>query len=122
MKFKNMLSGWLTHRYQLVIRNRDNLAEKSTFNFSYAKLISLGALLLGTLLVCSLALATTILTKWLNPAYVAQENEKKLIQLAQAVDMLEEQTAQQKAFIELLQSIIAGKEPPTSDLHASNKE
>lgn len=122
LKSKNTLSSWLAHRYQLVIRDGGNLAEKATFNFSYAKLISLGTLALSVLLMCSLALTTTILNKWLNPAYVEQENKKKLIQLAQAVDVLEEQTAQQQQFIELLQRIIAGKEPPASELRTSDKE
>ena len=69
-----------------------------------------------------MALATTILTKWLNPAYMEQENKKKLMQLATAVDTLEEQTAQQKKFIELLQRIIAGKEPPANELPKLSKE
>jgi len=122
LRSKNILSGWLAHRYQLVIRNEGNLAERAIFNFSYAKLISLGALLLSTLLMCSLILSTTILTKWLNPAYLEHENKKKLIQLTQEIDVLEEQTVQQKQFIELLQRIIAGKEPPTSELRTLDQE
>lgn len=116
MKFKKTLSDWLTNRYQLVIRNEENLAEKTTLSFSYAKLISLCALLLITLVACSLALSTTILASWLNPAYIAHENKKELMQLATAVDTLEQQTTQQKQFIALLQSIIAGKEPPNYEL------
>jgi len=122
LNFKKTFSGWLTKRYQLVIRNEENLAEKSTFSFSYAKLISLGAVLLSILLLCSLALSTTILARWLNPVYMELENKKKLIQLATAVDTLEEQTTQQKKFIALLQSIIAGKEPPSNELPTANEE
>ncbi len=122
LRFKNTLSSRLVHRYQLVIRDGGSLAERVTFSFSYARLISLGAFVLSVLLMCSLALATTILNRWLNPAYVEQENREKLIQLAQEVDILEEQTAQQKQFIELLQRIIAGKEPPASELRALGKE
>lgn len=122
MNSKKKLSDWLTHRYQLVIRNEENLAEKSTFSFSYAKIISLGAVLLSILLMCSLALATTILARWLNPVYIELENKKKLIQLATAVDTLEEQTTQQKKFIALLQSIIAGKEPPSNELPIANEK
>lgn len=122
LNFKNKLSDWLTHRYQLVIRNEENLAEKFAFSFSYARLISLGAVLLSILIVCSLTLATTILSRWLNPVYMELENKKKLIQLATAVDALEEQTTQQKKFIALLQSIIAGKEPPANELTTAHEE
>ena len=114
MKLKKTLSAWLSNRYQFVIRNEEDLAEKSTFRFSYAKLIFLGTFILLIFVALSLALSTTILTRWLNPAYTEQENKKKLTQLATAVDELEQQTHQQEQFIELLQSIIAGKEPPAN--------
>jgi murein DD-endopeptidase MepM/ murein hydrolase activator NlpD len=122
LNVKKTLSDWLTHRYQLVIRNEGNLAEKFTFSFSYARLIALVAVLLSMLIMCSLTLATTILSKWLNPVYVELENKKKLIQLATAVDALEEQTTQQKKFIALLQNIIAGKEPPANELITAHEE
>ena len=116
MKFKKTFSDWLTNRYQLVIRNEEDLAEKSTFSFSYAKLISVGTFLLLILVAISLALSTTILARWLNPAYLEQQNKQELVQLAQSVDVLERQTNQQKKFIALLKSIIAGKEPPVDEL------
>jgi hypothetical protein len=122
LNFKKKFSEWLTNRYQLVIRNKENLAEKSTFTFSYAKLLSLGTALFSILVACSLALATTILAKWLNPAYVEQENKKKIIQLATAVDTLEKQATQQKKFIALLQRIIAGQDPSINELPTANEE
>ena len=122
LNFKKKFSDWLTNRYQLVIRNKENLEERSTFTFSYAKILSLGAALFSILVACSLALATTILAKWLNPAYVEQENKKKLIQLATAVDTLEKQATQQKKFIVLLQRIIAGQDPSINELPTTNEE
>lgn len=115
MKFKKTLSAWLNNRYQIVVRNEKDLSEKATFRFGYARLISLGVLLLLILVAVSLALSTTILTRWLDPAYTERENKKKLIQLATEVDALEQQIIQQKKFIALLQSIIAGKEPPANE-------
>ena len=86
MKLNKRLFGSLTKRYQLVIRNEETLAEKSVlFVSDYAKLISVGTMLFSMLVVCSLALATTILDKWLNPAHIEQENEEKIVQLASAV-------------------------------------
>lgn len=122
MHFKKKFAGRLTKHYQLVIREEENLSEKSTLSFSYAKLVFLGVFLLSTLIMCSLVLATTLLSKWLNPMYLEQENKKKLVQLATAVDALEEQVTQQKKFIALLQSIIAGKEPPDNELPTTHNE
>jgi murein DD-endopeptidase MepM/ murein hydrolase activator NlpD len=120
--FKKKISNWLTRRYQLVVRNEDTLEERSAFSFSHAKFIFFGTVLLGILISCSLALATTLLARWLNPAYIEQENKEKIVQLATEVDTLEQQATQQKNFIALLQSIIAGKEPPAHELPTDNKE
>ncbi len=122
MIFKEKISKWLTHRYQLVVRNEETLEEKSTFNFSHAKFIFFGTVLFGILVSCSLALATTLLARWLNPAYIEQENKERIIQLATEVDTLENQATQQEKFIALLQSIIAGKEPPADERPLNNKE
>jgi murein DD-endopeptidase MepM/ murein hydrolase activator NlpD len=122
LTFKKTFSDWLTHRYQLVIRNEETLAEQSTFRFGYAKLIFLGTVLFGMLVSCSLVLANTLLARWLNPAYIAQENKEKIIKLATEVNTLEKQTTQQKNFITLLQCIIEGKEPPTNELSTNEKK
>ncbi|MCU0317916.1 MAG: M23 family metallopeptidase [Amoebophilaceae bacterium] len=122
MNLKKTFAGWLAHRYQLVVRNEENFAERATFNFSHAQFISLSVVLLSILVVFSMALTTTILAKWLNPAHAERENREKLVQLALEVDRLEEQTIQQKNFIALLQSIIAGKEPPDNKLVTAEKK
>jgi murein DD-endopeptidase MepM/ murein hydrolase activator NlpD len=111
--FKEKISKWLTHRYQLVVRNEETLEEKFIF---------FGTVLFGILVSCSLALATTLLARWLNPAYIEQENKERIIQLATEVDTLENQATQQEKFIALLQSIIAGKEPPADERPLNNKE
>ena len=121
IKLKKNLSCWLTQRYQLVIRNEENFSEKSTFRFNYAKLLSLLSMSFTILVGCSLLLAHTVLARWLNPVYLEQENKKKILQLSSAVDTLEEQISQQKEFIALLQSIIAGKETPTYQLLTVNQ-
>ncbi len=119
---KKKLSSWLNNRYQLVVRDEANLAEKTRIGFSYAKLICLCTVLIAILFASSLVLSTTILAKWLDPTHTEQENKKTLMQLAKSVDTLEQQTTRQKKFIDLLQSIIAGKEPPAYTLPKSQKE
>lgn len=108
--------GWFTHRYQLIIRNEKDLAEMSTISFNYAKLIIVGVITFIGLFSLGLLLSYTILAKWLNPAYLEQENEKKLIQLSSAIEKLNEETTQQAKFIKLIQSIIDGKEEPVYEL------
>lgn len=116
MKLKKTYTKWLTKSYQLVIRKEDDLEEKSTLRFSYGKLISLLTLIFISLFALSLLLANTILSKWLNPAYLEQKNAHQLSHLAAAIKNLETQTAQQAKFINLLQNIIAGKEEPSYPL------
>lgn len=94
------------------MRNEDDLGEKSKFRFSHAKLLALSALLFLVLVACSVALSKKILAKWLNPAYIAQENQNTILKLAVALEDLEVKSKQQQQFINLLQSIIAGKELP----------
>ncbi|ACE06080.1 hypothetical protein Aasi_0690 [Candidatus Amoebophilus asiaticus 5a2] len=109
MKRRKTFTNWLITRHQVVIRNEENLAEKTTFSFSYAKLITLGCFTLILFVSLSLALSRTILGKWLNPAYIEQENNNKLIQLYTALEKLEERNTQQDKFIKLFQGIIEEK-------------
>lgn len=122
LKLKKTFSAWLSTRYQLVVRNEEDLEERSTFSFSHAKLIALCTLLLLILVACSIVLSTTVLAKWLNPAYIDHENRRELAKLNEAVKDFEQQTMQQKKFITLLQSVIAGKEPPTVVASPNNEE
>lgn len=41
MKIKETFSAWLTHRYQLVIRDEENFAEKKPIAYSHAKLLAI---------------------------------------------------------------------------------
>lgn len=112
MKQKKTFTNWLIARHQVVIRNEQDLAERTTFNLTYAKLISLGFFILLLFMGLSLALSRTILGKWLNPAYIEQQNSNKLIQLYTALEKLEEKNAQQDKFIKLFQGIIEAKGEP----------
>jgi len=110
----------LRHRYQLVIRDQEDLAESYTVSFTYRQVVAFLSAFLSVLFVCSLLLSRTMLAQWLNPAYVEEENKKELQQLVASVEALEEQTFQQKEFIALLQAIIAGKEVLAHELPAAD--
>jgi murein DD-endopeptidase MepM/ murein hydrolase activator NlpD len=116
LKFKKTFTNWLTTPYKLVIRNEEDLAEKSTLRFTYAKLITLVTFTFIGLFALSLFLVNTILAKWFNPVYIEQENTNKLLRLSTAVESLEEQATQQNKFIKLMQSIVQGKEEPSYPL------
>lgn len=109
-------------RYQLIIRNEEDLAEKSTMSFNYTKLITLASVTFIVLFALSLLLANTVLSKWLNPAYIEQENTKKLIRLSAAVEALGGQSMQQTKFIKLIQSIVEGKEEPVYALDEADND
>ena len=109
MKQKNKFANWLTARHQIVIRNEENLAEKTTLSFSNAKLIILGFITLLLFILASLMLSHTLLRKLLNPAYIEQENANKLVKISKNLKKLENQNEQQDRFIKLFQSIIDEK-------------
>jgi murein DD-endopeptidase MepM/ murein hydrolase activator NlpD len=125
LKFKKTFTNWLTTPYQVIIRNEEDLAERSTLRFNHAKLITLFTFIFIALFALSLFLVNTILAKWLNPVYIEQENANKLLRLSTAVESLEEQTTQQNKFIKLMQSIVEGKEEPgytLEDAEATNNK
>jgi murein DD-endopeptidase MepM/ murein hydrolase activator NlpD len=110
---KKTFTNWLVTRYQVVIRNEDNLAEKTTFSFSYAKLMVASFFALLFFLSLGLLLSHTILRKWLNPAYIEQENRNKLMHLYMSLENLEKKNAQQDKFIKMFQSTLEEKGEPS---------
>lgn len=122
MGVKKIFSNWFTTRYQLIVRNEEDLADKYTVGLNYTKLIILASTTFTVLFAFSLLLANTILAKWFNPAYMEQENSKKLIQLSAAVEALGGQSTQQDKFIKLIQSIVKGEEEPVYTLEEADSD
>jgi murein DD-endopeptidase MepM/ murein hydrolase activator NlpD len=122
LKQKKTFTNWLSTRHQVVIRNEEDLAERSTFNFTYAKLITLTFFILTLFIGLSLFLSHTILRKWLNPAYIELQNNSKLVQLYTSVEKIEEKTVQQDKFIKLFQNMIEGKEEPSYTIEDNSDE
>lgn len=90
----------------LIVRNEENLSEKSTFGFTYAKLILIAFIFFTLLLVLSLYLARTILAQWFDPNYATLEANKKLILLSMKVDSLAYEVERKDAFIDNFKSIL----------------
>ncbi len=105
---KKTLSNWLSNRYLLIIRNEENFAEKSTFSFTYAKVIVFVFSVFILFMVISLYLVSTILSQWLDPRHTEMEMNKKLFSLSQKVDSLGEKDRKKALMIKNFQSIVAG--------------
>jgi murein DD-endopeptidase MepM/ murein hydrolase activator NlpD len=108
LKPKKTLSDRLTTKYQLVIRNEENLAETSNLGFTYAKLMVVSATLFLILFIGSLFLSKTLLAKWFDPKHAQMEANKKLYELAIKVDSLAIEVNQKDMFIQNFQRILSG--------------
>lgn len=108
LKPKKTLSERLTTKYQLVIRNEENLAEKSNVGFTYAKLLVISITLFILLFSISLLLSKTLLAKWFDPKHAQMEANKKLYELAVKVDSLALEVERKDQFIQNFQRILSG--------------
>lgn len=108
MKPKKTLSERLSTKYQLVIRNEENLAEKTTIGFTYAKVLVLSISIFLLLFVLSLFLSKTLLAKWFDPKHAQMEANKKLYELALQVDSLAVEVDRKDRFIQNFQRILSG--------------
>ena len=108
MKPKKTLSERLSTKYQLVIRNEENLAEKTTLGFTYAKVLVLSISVFLLLFILSLFLSKTLLAKWFDPKHAQMEANKKLYELALQVDSLAVEVDRKDKFIQNFQRILSG--------------
>ena len=108
MKPKKTLSNWLTTRYQLIIRNEENFAEKTSAGFTYSKIILFSVIFFAVMFVVSLFLVKTILAKWFDPKYAQMENNQRLDELATKVDSLALEVERKDKFITNFQRVLSG--------------
>lgn len=108
MKPKRTLSNWLTTRYQLIIRNEENFAEKTSMGFTYSKVILFSVILFTGLFVMSMFMAKTILAKWFDPKHEQMVLNQQLFELAQKVDSLGLEVDRKDQFIANFQRVLSG--------------
>jgi murein DD-endopeptidase MepM/ murein hydrolase activator NlpD len=108
LKPKKTISEQLTNKYQLVIRNEENLAEKTSIGFTYAKLLAVAGALFFLIFIGSLFLSKTLLAKWFDPKYAQTEQNKQLYTLAIKVDSLSVEVDRKDQFIQNLQRVLRG--------------
>lgn len=108
MKPKKTISDRLTTKYQVVVRNEENLAETSSTGFTYAKVLVISVSVFLLLFAFSLFLSKTLLAKWFDPKYAQMEANKKLYELAVKVDSLAVEVNQKDLFIQNFQRVLSG--------------
>ncbi len=106
MKNKKTLSNWLTTKYLLIVRNEENLSERSPFSFTYAKLLVFSFALMTVMLILSLYLSRTILSQWFDPRSATLEANKQLLQLTLKIDSLSYEAERKQMFINTFKSIL----------------
>jgi murein DD-endopeptidase MepM/ murein hydrolase activator NlpD len=118
LKPKKTLSNWLTTRYQLIIRNEENFAEKTSVGFTYSKIILFSLIIFIVFLFISLFLVETVLEKWFDPKYEQMVLNQQLYGLALKVDSLAQEVDRKDRFIANFQRVLSGD---TSDFHDPNE-
>ena len=108
MKPKKTISERINTKYQLVIRKEENLEEKSTFGFTYAKVLVIASIVFMVLFAGSLYLSQTLLARWFDPRYAQRETDKKLYQLRLRIDSLADAEEQKAEFIQNFRRVLNG--------------
>jgi murein DD-endopeptidase MepM/ murein hydrolase activator NlpD len=108
LKPKKTISNWLTSRYQLVIRNEENFAEKTSVGFTYSKVILFSVILFSVIFIISLFLSKTLLAKWFDPRHAQIEMNKQLVQLKDQFDSLSVEVERKDQFILNFQRVLSG--------------
>ena len=104
---KNFLDR-LTSRFQLVVRNEDNLEERSIGGLSNGRVIAIFTIFFATLFFLCLFLAQTLLARWYDPRHAQREANKRLLELAIRVDSLVMEVDRKDQFISNIQRILRG--------------
>jgi murein DD-endopeptidase MepM/ murein hydrolase activator NlpD len=108
LKPKTTIGERISTKYQLVIRKEENLEEKSTFGFTYGKVIVLMFVVFMVIFAGSLYLSQTLLARWFDPRYAQRETDKKLYQLYLRVDSLYREEEEKAEFIQNFKRVLNG--------------
>lgn len=108
MKPKKTLSNWLASRYQLIIRNEENFAERTSLGFTYSKVILFSVILFTIVFIISLFLSRTLLAKWFDPRHAQIEMNRQLVELKEQFDSLAIEVDRKDQFIVNFQRVLSG--------------
>ena len=115
METKKTFSNRLVTKYLLIIRNEENFAEKTTFTFSYIKII-LGLVSIFLVLSgLSFYMATTLLKQWFDPRHAEMQANRQLMNLSMEIDSLIVEVNKKDQFIDNFKMILSGKDNNAMD-------
>lgn len=107
-KQKKSFLDRLTSRFHLVIRNEDNLEERSIGGLTSGRVIVIFAIFFTALFFLCLILAQTLLARWYDPRHAQREANQRLLELAIRVDSLVIEVDRKDQFINSVQRILRG--------------
>lgn len=120
METKKTFSNRLVTKYLLIIRNEENFAEKTTFTFSYIKII-LGLVSIFLVLAgLSFYMATTLLKQWFDPRHAEMQANRQLMNLSMEIDSLIVEVNKKDQFIDNFKMILSGKDKNDMDSENSS--
>ncbi len=122
MSTKRTLSGWLTNRYLLIIRNEENFAEKKTISFNYARVILLATVIFLVMLGLALYIISTALNQWLDPRYAQSVANRQIIELSMAIDSFTVEMKAKDRYIQNIRLILEGQDSLYAALSDPNAE
>lgn len=100
--------NWLTKKYQLIVRNEENFEDRVTFEFNYAKAAMILFSVFLVVFLISFFFGKTILKRWYDPEYIAHQQNKQIILLAQKVDSLDYIRKIDSVYIHRVNLLISG--------------
>ncbi len=106
---RKTLSGWLTGKYLLIIRDEENFAEKGTFSFNIVRVILIFTLIFIILCVLSFFLVTTLLQQWFDPRTEYQKISRNLVEMELQVDSLSTAMETKDNYIDNIRAILSGQ-------------
>ena len=110
MGAKRTLSGWLTNRYLLIIRNEENFAEKRTISFNYARVILLLVVFFLLTLALAIYLVSRVLEAWLDPRHAQSIANRQLLELTLKIDSLQQEADRKGEYIDNIRLILEGND------------
>jgi len=117
---KKTLSNRLTTRYLLIVRNEENFAEKTTYSFTYAKIILFFAVLFVVMSGLSFYLTTTLFEEMFDPRYAQLKATRDVIKLSGKIDSLAAELDNKDHFINNLKMIMSGRDSTFANITNSS--
>lgn len=107
MKIKETISSWLTHRYEILVRDEENFEEKRSFSYNHAKALALVTPVLIVFFVIGWWIGSS--SKPANHSNIEElELKKKVLSLSGIVDSLTEVTDQYHRYYENFRKAVEG--------------